>query len=192
VGVGFQARDCWGGTTWGWVFRHGIYWEKCFVEIDYVCIFVDMSFTQLNYHIVFSTRRRQPLIRRDIERRVYGIIYKLSMQKDVTIHRIGGYFDHVHILASLPPQLSVSEYVKHVKQNSSRIISELKMIQMWYGWEEGYGAFTLRNAEIETVKNYIMSQHEHHRRVTFMEEYRDWLIEQGISPDAPFFPKLPQ
>ncbi len=150
---------------------------------------LSMSFTQLNYHIIFSTKNRVKSIAPQVERRIYTLLYVLSLDKKAVVHRIGGYEDHVHMLVSLPSDISLSEYIKYIKQNSSRIIGGEICIG-WTGWEEGYGAFTLRNSDIDTVKEYIVRQKEHHRHVPFIEEYRNWLIEQGISPEEPFFPKV--
>ncbi len=60
---------------------------------------------------------------------------------------------------------------------------------MWSGWAEGYAAFSYNRGKIPIIINYFKGQKEHHKTVSFREEYRDWLIEQGISPDDPYFPK---
>ena len=57
------------------------------------------------------------------------------------------------------------------------------------GWQNGYSAFTYAYKDLDMIVNYIKGQKEHHKRVTFMEEYRNWLIENGVSPDEPYFPK---
>ena len=59
----------------------------------------------------------------------------------------------------------------------------------WSGWQNGYGCFSYAISDIPNVKNYIINQKDHHKTVSFIDEYRNWLIEMGVSPDAPYFPK---
>ncbi len=106
------------------------------------------------------------------------------------VHRINGMPDHVHLLVELPAQYALAQVVKDLKQGSSVMMKENPNFPDWRGWAEGYAAFTYSKDEIPTVKKYIVGQKEHHKKVSFAEEYRDWLIENGFSEDAPFFPKL--
>ena len=105
------------------------------------------------------------------------------------IHRIGGMPDHVHILVDIPADISLSKFVQKLKQESSYLAKEAIELPLWSGWAEGYGGFSYSANEIDNVKQYIINQKEHHKRVSFIDEYRIWLLENGISPDAPFFPK---
>ena len=148
-----------------------------------------MSFHQLHYHVVFSTKFRLPAIIEEYERDIYKLIFKLFVAKGGFVRRIGGMPDHVHILVDLPAKDSVSDILKFVKANSSQTIKNDRLLPSWAGWQEGYGAFTVSYELIEQKKNYIINQKEHHCKVTFLEEYRQMLIDEGISPDEPFFPK---
>ena len=148
-----------------------------------------MSFTQSVYHIVFSTKKRIPSINIDKERIVYKILYDLMRKNGAYVYRIGGMPDHVHILVDITSKWSLSEFLKKLKQESSYLISQNGSFVNWNGWEEGYAAFTYSVKEIPTVVNYISNQKEHHKKISFRDEYRDWLIEMGVSPDEPYFPK---
>ena len=97
--------------------------------------------------------------------------------------------DHIHILVDISSKLSLSLFVKQLKQESSFIISQNRLFSNWEGWEEGYAAFSYSAKEIPAVVNYITNQKEHHKKISFIDEYRDWLIEMGVSPDIPYFPK---
>ncbi len=149
-----------------------------------------MSFTKLIYHIVFSTKSRQNTIPVNFERDLYALILHIVNKQNGHLHRIGGMPDHIHMLVDVPTNISVANFVKKIKQESSFLMAQNPNFPKWSGWEEGYGAFTYSVAEIPTVKAYIKNQKEHHRRVSFIEEYRSWLIEMGVSPDEPYFPKL--
>lgn len=148
-----------------------------------------MSFTKLIYHIVFSTKSRINAIPIEHERELYALILHIVNKQNGHLHRIGGMPDHIHILVDIPTSISVASFVKKVKQESSFLMAKNANFPNWIGWEEGYGAFTYSVSEIPVVKNYIKNQKEHHRKITFLEEYRDWLVEMGVSPDEPYFPK---
>lgn len=105
------------------------------------------------------------------------------------VYRIGGMSDHIHILADIPSSISVAKFIQKVKQESSYLVGEIPEFPRWQGWENGYGAFTYAVRDIDMIKEYIAKQKEHHLKISFREEYRNWLIENGISPDAPYFPK---
>ena len=98
--------------------------------------------------------------------------------------------DHIHILVDISAKNSLSDFVKKIKQESSYLIARHPDVRLWDGWEEGYSAFTYSAKDIKTVTEYIINQKEHHKRVSFIDEYRAWLIEMGVSPDEPYFPKL--
>ncbi len=148
-----------------------------------------MSFTQSVYHIVFSTKNRKASINIDNERKMYKILYDIMKQLGAHVHRIGGMPDHIHILVDISAQNSLSNFVKELKQKSSYIVGRMTEFPDWDGWEEGYAGFSYAYSDIPTVENYINNQKEHHKRMSFRDEYRAWLIEMGVSPDEPYFPK---
>ena len=148
-----------------------------------------MSFIKSIHHIVFSTKSRMPTIDVEYERELYAYIMGIITNLGGHLYRIGGMPDHIHILTSIPSTKSISEFVKTIKQSSSIWLSSKTLFPKWNGWEDGYGAFTYSEKELSSVIEYIKNQKEHHKRVSFIEEYRNWLIEMGISPDEPYFPK---
>ena len=148
-----------------------------------------MSFTRLIYHLVFPTKNRQNTISVEGEKVLYKILYEIMKREGAHIHRIGGMPDHVHRLVDIPADISLSKFVQKLKQESSYLAKEAIELPQWNGWAEGYGVFSYSANEIDNVKQYIINQKEHHSRVSFIDEYRTWLLENGISPDVPFFPK---
>ena len=148
-----------------------------------------MSFTRFIYHIVFSTKNRYPSICQENERVLYNILYNLMLKEGAHVMRIGGMPDHIHILADIPATLSPAKFIQKIKQESSFIIANSPEFPQWNGWENGYAAFSYSISDIDVIRAYISNQKEHHKKISFREEYRDWLIENGISPDAPYFPK---
>lgn len=148
-----------------------------------------MSFTNFFYHIVFATKNRLPVITHDVERRVYGLLYSLMKDMGAHVYRIGGMPEHVHIFASIPSTIAIGEFVKELKRKASALIKAENIVNNWGGWQEGYGGFSYSRHDKDTVIEYIKNQKEHHKVKSFIEEYREWLIENGVSPDAPYFPK---
>ena len=148
-----------------------------------------MSYTKLYYHIVFSPKNRLPIIHKEVRRDVYKIIYKQLMKYSCFVHRIGGVEDHVHILAEIPAKHAVADVIKIIKQESSKEIKNKFLIRQWESWETGYSAFSCGYRELGIIKSYIANQEEHHRQISFKDEYRQWLIENGIDESDPYFPK---
>ncbi len=147
-----------------------------------------MSFTRFIYHLVFTTKDRQNTISIEGEKVLYKILYDIMKQEGAYVHRIGGMPDHIHILVDIPANTSPAKFVQKLKQESSYLAKQAPELPQWNGWAEGYGGFTYSINDVDTVKQYIINQKEHHKRISFIDEYRAWLIENGISPDAPFFP----
>ncbi len=138
------------------------------------------SCTQLNYHIVFATKYRRPTITKTIQERLYEYIGGTLRAKRSELIEIGGVSDHIHILARLSPLLAVSDVVRDVKVNSSKWMNELEEVRDTFEWQKGYGAFTVSYSQIETVSDYIRNQEEHHKTLTFRDEYIAFLKRHGI------------
>jgi REP element-mobilizing transposase RayT len=139
--------------------------------------------TQICYHIVFSTKDRQPVLRADRRQDLFRYIWGVLKNRESHLYRINGTEDHVHILSSLHPSVSLAGLIKDVKTGSSRWIKQERIFRMFSHWQDGYAAFTHSKAEIEGLIEYIKGQEEHHRRTTFAEEYRSLLEEAGIEFD---------
>jgi len=141
------------------------------------------TLTHLVYHIVFSTKGRQntvvPALREALHPYIGGII---RGEKGAML-KIGGTMDHIHILSSLPPTLSVSEALRRIKGNSSKWINEGGIIKTHFEWQRGYGAFTVSESMVETISRYIENQEEHHRVKSFKEEYLLLLQQHGVKYD---------
>ncbi len=146
------------------------------------------TYTQTLYHLVFATKDRRPVLsdgqRDNLFRYVNGII-KNNHCKPVWI---SGVRDHIHVLSSLHPSVALAELVKDVKVASSIWIKETRVFPNFESWQEGYGAFTYSLRDEPGLIAYLKQQEDHHRRVTFEEEYRRLLIDAGIQIDERYFP----
>ena len=139
------------------------------------------SYSCLYYHIVFGTRERLPLIFPDVAAPLHGYMAGVIKGQGGIAVCIGGTADHVHILAELPRDKAVSDVVRDVKANSSRWMHQTHPEARGFGWQEGYGAFTVSVRGLPRVKAYIAGQAEHHRNTTCLEELASFLREHGVS-----------
>lgn len=105
---------------------------------------------------------------------------------------INGMPDHVHLLVGLRPTQSIADFMQDVKANSSRWINENSLTQSRFEWQAGYGAFSYSKSQIREVINYIQNQKEHHKRKTFLEEYRSFLEKFEIEFDKQYIFKEPE
>ena len=138
------------------------------------------TFTSLHYHVIFSTKNREPWIRPGIEARVWSYLGCIARENDMKAILIGGIENHVHLLLGLPPTVTVSKAVQLIKGGSSAWLKETFHGTRGFGWQDGYGAFTVSKSLVPEVESYIRNQREHHRIKTFEEEYRAMLEKHEI------------
>ena len=143
-----------------------------------------MSHTALPYHIVISTYYRQNVINEEHERELYKFMHDYSKKKGIYVRRIGGMPDHVHILCDIPAKMAVAAYVQTLKTESCKFMRVNEHFPKWISWAEKYGAFTLGPTQREAKRQYIMNQKEHHRHISFTDEYRRLLDEAGLRDET--------
>ena len=148
-----------------------------------------MSYIQSLYHIVFRTYNSEPSICQDHEIELYAVIMKQTETLRAKLIRIGGMPDHLHLLVSLPSDLSVAKYVQAVKTFTSKWLNENSAFPKWNGWGREYAAISYGIRDKEMIVNYIRNQKEHHKKINFAEEYRSFLLENGIIIKEEFFLK---
>jgi len=141
------------------------------------------TYTSLHYHIIFSTRKRLPWIKRDIEQRLWEYIGGIARKHKASALIIGGMFDHVHALILAPATLSLSQIAQFLKGDSSKWIHETFTEMRQFGWQDGYGAFTVSKSQLPQTIRYIQNQKEHHRLKSFQEEYLSLLQKHEIQYD---------
>ena len=139
--------------------------------------------TQICYHIVFSTKGREPVLKADRREELFRYMWGILKNRESHLYRINGIEDHLHMLTSLHPTVSLADLVKDIKTMSSHWIKENSVFGMFSHWQDGYAAFTHSKRDIDGLIEYIKAQQEHHRRTTFVEEYRKLLFEAGIEFD---------
>ena len=139
-----------------------------------------MSYVQSLYHIVFRTYASERTIDERYERDLYSYLYAVATERRVHVYRIGGMPDHIHMLVDMPSTESVSAFVGHLKSVSSKWLKGNALFPHFRGWATEYAALSYSLRDKEMIVNYIRNQKEHHRKVTFEEEYRHFLSDYGI------------
>ena len=141
------------------------------------------TYTSLHYHIVFSTKNRQPFLSKEIRDRLFPYLGGVARKNGTTALEIGGVADHVHLLLSIPAALALSKVAQLIKGGSSHWLKETFANLNAFAWQDGYAAFTVSRSQIDDVRAYIRTQAEHHRTKTFAEEYRAFLARHHIQYD---------
>ena len=141
------------------------------------------TFTKLVYHIIFSTKCREPLIVSGVRERLYQYIGGIIRGEGGSLLEIGGMPDHVHLLARLKPVEAVAVVIRRVKSNSSSWMKDIPEIGARFSWQIGYGAFSVSESQIEVVRKYIRNQEQHHAKRTFEDEMRVLLRKFSVKSD---------
>jgi REP element-mobilizing transposase RayT len=139
------------------------------------------TYTQILYQIVFGTKHRSPVLKKDKRADLFKYIWGILKNKKCHLYQINGVEDHIHILTHLHPSIALSDLVKDIKVASSIYIKEENLFKNFEGWQNGYGAFTYSLKEKERLINYIKNQEEHHKNFSFKEEYMALLKEYEIN-----------
>ena len=141
------------------------------------------TYTSLHYHVIFSTKNRERWLVPEIEQRVWGYIGGIARAHRLTALQVGGIEDHIHALVTAPPTIAPFQIAQFLKGDSSKWIHEEFSALRNFGWQDGYGAFTVSKSNIPMVIQYIQNQREHHRKKTFQEEYLEFLHANNIEYD---------
>lgn len=152
-----------------------------------------MPFWRTFYHLVWTTKNRDPLITADIEPRLYAYLVHKAAESGVYVYAINGWTDHVHLVVAVPPHVSLSQLVKNLKGASSHDLNQQRL-HTHFAWQRGYGVLSLGQRQVADAEAYVKYQKEHHSASTTVP----WLercseIDEG--PDdrsvLPQFPTVP-
>jgi REP element-mobilizing transposase RayT len=132
------------------------------------------SYTQIHIQFVFAVKYRNALINCEWKERLHQYITGIFQGNKHKMLQINSMPDHIHILIGMRPHQSISSLIQNVKTESSKWIKEQKFCS-FFTWQEGYGAFSYSKSQLNDVIRYIQNQEIHHRKETFLEEYRKFL-----------------
>jgi REP element-mobilizing transposase RayT len=141
------------------------------------------SLSFLLVHVVFSTKDRAPLLRTEIRPALHAYLATVARNADCECLRVGGAVDHVHLAIRLARTITVADLVEILKTSSSKWLKTQSPSLEAFGWQRGYGAFSVSPRDRDELLHYIDGQEEHHRTRTFQEEYRAFLKKYRVDYD---------
>lgn len=144
------------------------------------------TFTQIYIQIVFAIQGRQNLISKENREELHKFITGIVNNRKQKLFAVFAMPDHVHILVSMSPTVSISDLVRDIKAGSSKFVNDKGWTNGKFNWQEGYGAFSYSKSSIDAVVKYILNQEEHHKKKSFKEEYLDFLQKFEIDYDLKY------
>ena len=142
-----------------------------------------MSYVNLIYHIVFSTKDREPLITGEHESKIHQYIGAMINKRGGIALAINGMEDHLHVLAKLRQDKSLSDVIRDLKAGASGWMHDVFPSLEDFAWQKGYGAFTVSQSQIGEVRDYIANQKIRHQKRSFKQEFTRMLIANEIEFD---------
>lgn len=142
------------------------------------------SLAQIYLHIIFSTKERYPFLQdKAFRERLHAYLVGICRNLNCPSLIIGGVADHVHILCRYARGVTVSDLLREIKRPSSGWVKTENPRLSKFGWQDGYGVFSVSPSHVNALREYIANQEEHHRKETFQEEFRRLLNKYGIAFD---------
>ena len=138
-----------------------------------------MSFVKIWVHLVFATKNREPLLKKETRYDVYKHISENCLEKGIFLHAINGHTDHLHCLISLGKDQSIAKISQLIKGESSFWINKNNLVEGKFSWQDDYFAVSVSESQLEAVNNYIKNQEQHHAKKTFAEEADEFMLKYG-------------
>ena len=140
-----------------------------------------MPYWRLFYHVVWATKGREPLIQEAFEKRLHGAIRAKAEELGALVHAVGGTEDHVHLVASVPPAISLAKFVGQVKGNSSHFVNSELSLPFIFAWQSEYGAVSFGGRNLKRVVEYVIDQRRHHAEGMTIPPM-EWVSDEEKSP----------
>ena len=141
---------------------------------------------QLLYHLVFSTKCRSPYLQSKTRAQVLEYLGGTVNGLEGIPICIGGWVDHVHLLVKLKTNHMLSDFMRELKSRTSKHVNETSGLIHKFGWQDGYGAFSVSPGAKDSVVRYIENQEQHHAKESFQQEYVSMLMAAGVEYDERF------
>lgn len=133
------------------------------------------TYTQIHLQFVFAVKHRHSLINTSWKQELYSYISGIIEKQGHKLLAINGMPDHLHIFIGMRPTQSISDLLQDIKRNSALWINQKGFVNGKFEWQEGYGAFSYSKSHVSSVISYIENQEEHHKKISFRDEYLEFL-----------------
>lgn len=151
-----------------------------------------ITYSQVHLQFVFAPKYRAALLDPEWENDLYKYITGIVQTNKHKILAINGMPDHIHILIGFRTTQSIADLMQDVKADSSQWINKNRLTKAKFEWQVGYGVFSYSRSQVPTIINYIKNQKEHHRKKTFIDEYRDFLKDFEVDYEERFIFQDPE
>jgi len=138
-----------------------------------------MSYVRIWVHVVFATKNREPLLKKDFRYDVYKHISENCLKKEIFLQAINGYTDHIHCLISLAKDQTIAKVVQLIKGESSFWINQNNLTDEKFGWQDDYFAVSVSESQTGKVIKYIKNQEKHHEHKSFNDEVNEFMTHYG-------------
>jgi REP element-mobilizing transposase RayT len=143
-----------------------------------------MSFVKIWIHAVWGTKHHEPVLTKDIRKQLFQHIRENAKEKQIYIDFINGYLDHVHCLLALNSDMTIAKVMQLIKGESTHWANKNEIVKPKLAWADEYFAVSISESMIDRVREYIKNQEEHHKAMTFMDEYQDFIAKYGFEITA--------
>jgi REP element-mobilizing transposase RayT len=150
------------------------------------------TYTQIHLQLIFAVKYRLALIDNIWKDELFKYISGIVQNQKHKLMIINGVNSHIHILIGFRPHQSLADLMQDIKGASSKWINEHKLTNVKFSWQEGYGAFSYSHSHLPRVINYIKNQEKHHKRITFSDEYKEFLRVFEVEYDERYILKEPE
>jgi len=144
------------------------------------------TYHQIYLQTVFAVKYRTAVLDKVWRSTIQGVIGNLISETGCKTIIVNGVEDHMHCFLGLKPVVSVSELMKTVKAKSSKYVNDHYLTKERFEWQEGYGAFSYRQRDVDQIYKYVQNQEAHHQKQTFKDEYLELLKEFEIGYDEQY------
>jgi len=139
-----------------------------------------MGYVKMWAHLVWATKKREPVLEKNIRKKIFSHIRENALTKNIQIDFINGHVDHVHILLSLNADQTIANTIQLIKGESSYWINKNKLTPQKFEWQDDYFVVSVSESGIDKVRDYIKNQEEHHKKKTFQQEYDEFMERYGF------------
>jgi len=141
------------------------------------------SLAKVYLHVIFSTKNREPILADPWRDELFHVLGGTANNLGCQSLAVGGVSDHVHLLFQLGRTITIADAVGKIKSTSSVWVNQTRGLPAPFHWQNGYGAFSVSQSNVEAVRDYIRRQPEHHAGQSFQDELREWLRRYEIAWD---------
>jgi len=140
-----------------------------------------MPFIKIWIHFVWSTKNRVPVLVADARQKIFAHIKENGLLKNIYVDFVNGHIDHVHCLVSLKSTQTVSTVAQQLKGESACWANKNNLCGQKLEWQDDYFAVSVSESAVDSVREYIKNQEEHHKKKTFAEEYEEFIKKYGFN-----------